>query len=143
MQRKREIVSVSTAPCRFQMMLIVAFAVLSLALAVVGVYGVASYSVARQTQEIGLHMALGAQQRDILISVLAHGLRPVTVGLVPGLAVAAVAAASIRTLSGIEPLGPVSLVGVPLILLLAPKLACYLPARRASCVDPVIVLRSE
>jgi putative ABC transport system permease protein len=144
MQTMREIVSASTAPRRFQMMLIVVFAALSLALAVVGVYGVASYSVSRQTQEIGLRMALGAQQSDILRSVLAQGLGPVAVGLVLGLAAAAVAAASIRTLLfGVKPLDPISLGGVSFILLLAATLACYLPARRASCVDPVIALRSE
>jgi putative ABC transport system permease protein len=144
MQTMREIVSSSTAQRRFQMTLIVTFAVLSLALAAVGINGVISYSVARQTQEIGLRMALGARQRDVLISVLAHGLRPVVVGLVLGLAAAAVAAASIRTLLfGVVPLDPVSLGGVSLLLFLAASLACYLPARRASCVDPVIALRSE
>jgi predicted permease len=144
MQTMREIVSASTAPRRFQMMLMVAFAVLSLALAAVGIYGVTSYSVSRQAREIGLRMALGAQQSEVLISVLARGLRPVAVGLVLGLAAAAVAAASIRTLLfGVEPLDPVSLSGVSFILLLAATLACYLPARRASSVDPVIALRSE
>ncbi|MGD0201817.1 MAG: ABC transporter permease [Bryobacteraceae bacterium] len=144
MQTMREIVSASTAPRRFQMMLIVAFAVLSLALAVVGIYGVTSYSVARQTQEIGLRMALGAQQSDVLGSVLAQGLTPVAVGLVLGLAAAAIGAASIRALLfGIEPLDPVSLGGVSLVLLLAATLACYLPARRASSIAPVIALRFE
>jgi ABC-type antimicrobial peptide transport system permease subunit len=75
---------------------------------------------------------------------LAQGLGPVAVGLVLGLAAAAVAAASIRTLLfGVKPLDPISLGGVSFILLLAATLACYLPARRASCVDPVIALRSE
>ena len=144
MQTMREIVAASTAPRRFQMMLLVAFAVLSLALAVVGIYGVTSYSVARQTQEIGLRMALGAQQSDVLASVLAQGLRPVAVGLVLGLAAAAMGAASIRALLfGIQPLDPVSLGGVSLVLLLAATLACYLPARRASSIAPVIALRFE
>ena len=144
MQTMREIVSASTTPRRFQMMLIVAFAVLSLALAVVGIYGVASYSVARRTQEIGLRMALGAQQGDVIRSVLAQGLRPVVVGLVLGLGAAGIAATSIRSLLfGIEPLDPAALGGVSGVLLLAATLACYLPARRASCVDPVIALRFE
>ena len=126
------------------MVLIAVFATLSLALAVIGVYGVASYAVARQTREIGLRMALGARQRDVLGSVLWQGLRPVAVGLVAGLATARVASVSIRAvLFGVEPLDPISLGGVSLILLLAATLACYLPARRASCVDPVIALRSE
>ncbi len=144
MQTMREIVSASTAPRRFQMMLIVLFAALSLALAVVGIYGVTSYSVARQTQEIGLRMALGAQQADVLRSVLAQGLFPVLVGLVLGLVAAGIAAVSIRSLLfGIEPLDPAALGGVAGILLLAATLACYLPARRAACVDPVIALRFE
>jgi predicted permease len=144
MQTMREIVSASTAPRRFQLMLIIVFAGLALALAVVGVYGVASYSVARQTQEIGLRIALGAQQGDVLISVLAHGLRPVVLGLVLGSAAAALAAASLRALLfGVEPLDPISLGGVSLILLFAATPACYLPARRAACVDPVIALRTE
>jgi predicted permease len=144
MQTMREIVSASTAQRRFQMMLIVTFAVLSLALAAVGIYGVTTYAVSRQTQEIGLRMALGARQSSVLISVLAHGLRPAAGGLVLGSAAALAAAASIRALLfGIEPLDPLTLGGVSLMLLLAATLACYLPARRASCVDPVVALRCE
>ena len=144
MQTMREIVSASTAPRRFQMMLILMFAALSLALAVVGIYGVTSYLVSRQAQEIGLRMALGAQQSQVLLSVMAQGLRPVAVGLVLGLATAAVAASAIRALLfGIEPLDPVSLGGVSLVLLLAAAFACWLPARRATNVDPVVALRCE
>jgi putative ABC transport system permease protein len=144
MQTMREIVSASTAPRRFQMTLIGLFAALSLALAVVGIYGVTSYSVARRTQEIGLRMALGAQQADVLKSVLMEGLRPVLVGLALGLGAAGMAAASIRSmLFGIGPLDPVALGAVCCILLAAAALACYVPARRASGVDPVSALRSE
>jgi predicted permease len=140
----REIVSASTAQRRFQMMLMLAFAALSLALAVVGIYGVASYTVSRQTLEIGLRMALGAQQRNVLVSVLVQGLQPVVLGLALGLAAAAATARSIRALLfDVEPFDPLSLGAVAFILLLAAALACYLPARRAATVDPVIALRSE
>lgn len=84
MQTMREIISASTAQRRFQMTLILVFAALSLALAVIGIYGVTSYSVSRQTQEIGLRMALGAQQSNVLFSVLTDGLRPVALGLLLG-----------------------------------------------------------
>ena len=144
MQTMREIVSASTAQRRFQMTLVLVFAGLSLALAVIGIYGVTSYSVSRQTHEIGLRMALGAQQGNVLISVLRDGLRPVALGLLLGLAGATVAAASIRALLfGIEPLDPVSLGGVSLVLVLAAMLACYLPARRAAKLDPMVALRYE
>jgi predicted permease len=144
MQTMREIVSASTAQRRFQMMLILMFAALSLALAVVGIYGVTSYSVSRRTQEIGLRMALGAQRGDVLVSVLAHGLRPVASGLLFGLVAAAFAAASIRALLfDVRPLDPISLGGVSLAVLLAATLACYFPARRAAKVDPMVALRCE
>ena len=143
-QTMREMLSASTAPRRFQMMLLVTFAALSLALAAVGIYGVVSYSVARRTREIGLRMALGARQRVVLVSVLTGGVRAVVIGLALGLAAATAAATSIRALLfGVEPLDPASLAGVALVLLLTAALACYLPARRAARVDPVIALQSE
>jgi putative ABC transport system permease protein len=144
MQTMREIVSDSTAQRRFQMMLVLLFAGLSLALAVLGIYGVTSYSVSRRTREIGLHMALGARRGQVLLSVLAHGLRPVVMGLLLGLAAAALGASSIRTLLfGIEPLDPLSLAAVSALLLLTAVLACYVPARRAARIEPMAVLRCE
>ena len=144
MHTMREIVSESTAPRRFQMMLVLLFAGLSLALAVLGIYGVTSYSVSRRAREIGLRMALGAQRGEVLFSVLAHGLRPVVIGLLLGLAAAAVGAFSIRALLfGIEPLDPLSLAAVSLLLLSTAVLACYVPARRAASIEPMAVLRCE
>jgi len=144
MKTMRAIVSDSVAPRRFQMVLVVLFAALSLALALVGIYGVASYAVARQTQEIGLRMALGAQKGDVMRSVLAQGLRPVVAGLAVGLIGARLAAVLVRSLLfGVDPLDPVALVGVTCVLLIAAALACYLPARRAARLDPVIALRCE
>ena len=144
MRTMREIVSASVAERRFQTVLVALFAALSLILALVGIYGVTSYSVARQTQEIGLRMALGAQGGNVLRSVLVQGLQPVLVGLVCGLIAARLGAVTVRSfLFGIGPLDPVALGGVAGILLFAAALACYLPARRASRLDPVIALRCE
>jgi putative ABC transport system permease protein len=89
-----EIVSASVAERRFQVMLIALFGILALALAVVGIYGVTSYAAARQTQEIGLRMALGAQRSEILRSLLTRGLQPVLAGLAIGLVGARIAAVS-------------------------------------------------
>jgi predicted permease len=140
----REIVSASTAPRRFQMTLILAFAVLSLVLTAVGIYGVTSYAVSRQTREIGLRMALGAQPRDVLGAVLSQGLKPALFGAALGLTAAALAAQSMRALLfGIEPLDPLSLAAVAFVLLAAALLACYLPGRRAARIAPVIALRYE
>jgi predicted permease len=140
----RKIVSESTAQRRFQMMLVLLFAGLSLALAVLGIYGVTSYSVSRRAREIGLRMALGARRVEVLLSVLAHGLRPVVIGLLLGLAAAALGASSIRALLfGIEPLDPLSLATVSLLLLATAVLACYVPARRAASIEPMAVLRCE
>jgi ABC-type antimicrobial peptide transport system permease subunit len=128
----------------FELVLVMLFAMLAVVPAAVGIYGVTSYSVARQTQEIGLRMALGAQSSEVLRSVLLQGLRPVLAGLVIGLVAARLGAMAIRGfLFGVGPLDPVALGGVAMILLLAGVLACYLPARRASQLDPVIALRLE
>jgi putative ABC transport system permease protein len=144
MKTMSEIVSASVSQRRFQMVLVVLFAALSLALALVGIYGVTSYSVARRTQEIGLRMALGAQARDVMRSVLFQGLQPVLAGLVIGLAGARLAGKLVRSfLFGIGPLDPVALGGVVVVLLVAGGVACYLPARRAARMDPTLALRCE
>jgi predicted lysophospholipase L1 biosynthesis ABC-type transport system permease subunit len=109
-KRLDEIVSASVATRRFQAPLIVLFAALSLALAVVGVSGVMTYAVARQTHEIGVRVALGAQRSTVLRTVLLQGLRPVVAGLAVGSLAAAVAARSLQSfLFGIEPLDPIAL----------------------------------
>jgi putative ABC transport system permease protein len=144
MRTMRAIVSASTAERRFQMVLLVVFATLSLVLAAVGIYGVTSYTVSGRTHEIGVRMALGARGRDVLLSVLEQGLRPVAAGLAVGLAGAAAAATLVRSLLfGVQPLDPLSLGGVCLVLLVVATVACYVPARRAASVDPAVTLRSE
>jgi len=144
MRTMREVVAASMAARRFQMVLVGLLSLLALALAVVGVYGVTSYTVACRTREIGVRVALGAQRGDVLRSVLREGLRPVLVGLVLGVAGGQIAAQSIRAaLFGIGPLDPAALGGVAVVLLLTASLACYLPARRAASLEPLTALRAE
>src|SRR5262249_6389551 len=127
-----------------QMMLTSLFAFVALLLGAVGVYGVVSYSVACRTRDIGLRIALGAMRSDILRWVFSNGMRPVLIGLLTGLGGAiAIARALCSLLYGIPPPDPVSLGGVAVVLLLTSGLACYLPARRASQVDPMIALRHD
>ncbi len=144
MRTMRDIVSASVAPRRFQMVMVLLFATLALGLALVGVYGVTSYAVGRQTREIGVRIALGAQRPVLLRSVLAEGLRPVAVGLFLGLPAAVAAATVMRSLLfGIGPLDPVALCVTTAALLVTAAIACYVPARRAARVDAVVALRAE
>jgi putative ABC transport system permease protein len=140
----REIVSEAVAQRRFQMLLIALFAFVALFLGAVGVYAVVAYSVACRTREIGLRIALGAMNSDVMRWVFSNGMRPVLIGLAAGLAAAvAIARALQNQLFGITAADPVSLGSVALVLLLTSGLACYLPARRAIRLDPMIALRHE
>jgi putative ABC transport system permease protein len=144
MQTMQEIISASVAQRRFQLILTSLFALAALALGVVGVYGVVSYSVACRTREIGLRIALGAMRSDVLRWVLADGMRPVLIGLVIGLSGAVFIGRALRGfLFGITFTDPWSLGVVGLILLAASGLACYLPARRAAGMDPMVALRQD
>jgi predicted permease len=120
------------------------FGLLALALAWVGVYGVMSYAVARRTQEIGVRMALGARRRDILRMMLGDGLVLIAAGSSIGL-ILAVAAARLLTgfLYGVSATDPVTFVVVLALLAGAALIACYMPARRATRVDPLVTLRQE
>ena len=143
MRTMREIVSSTVAERQFQMMLTSVFAVLALLLGAVGLYGVVSYSVACSTRDIGLRMALGALRTDVIRWVFSHGMRPVLVGLVAGLAGAVAVARALRSLLfEVAPTDPLALGLVSVVLLLTSGLACYLPARKAARVDPVVALRS-
>ena len=140
----REIVSATVEQRRFQMTLTSLFALLALLLGAVGVYGVVSYVVVCRTRDIGLRIALGALKADVMRWVFAHGMRPVMIGLGAGLVgVVAIARILRNLLFEIAPTDPLSLGTVLLVLLLTSGFACYLPARRAAAMDPMIALRHE
>jgi putative ABC transport system permease protein len=133
-----------TSPRRFNAALFSIFAVLALVLAATGVYGVIAYSVARRTHEVGIRMALGAQQRDVLGLFIGHGMRLVLLGLAIGLAGAyALTRLMSSLLFGVSARDPLTFVLVALALSTVGLLACYLPARRATRVDPLVALRYE
>ena len=118
------------------------FALTSLVLAALGIYGVISYLVNERTHEIGIRLALGAARRNILEMILRQGLRLALTGAAIGLIVALLVSRLIATLLyGVRPTDPLTFAGVAVLFLLVALLACYLPARRATKVDPMIALR--
>jgi predicted permease len=120
------------------------FALLALILACIGIYGLLAYNVSRRTREIGIRMALGAQARRVVASVITRGSRLVLIGVVAGLPVVWMGSRWIESLLfGVRPLDPATIAGAILVLLAAAQLAAYLPARRASHVDPLEALRHE
>ena len=140
----RERLARTAAPQRERALLVGAFAVLALTLAGAGVFGVLSYLVSRRTFEFGLRMALGAERRDLLRLVLRRGLAPAGAGVGIGLIAAAFLARFTESwLFGIGATDPGAVVTTVAVLLLVGALACYLPARRASRLDPVSALRIE
>ncbi len=129
---------------QFMMRLLASFAVLAVVLATIGVYGVMSYAVARRTQEMGVRMALGARAAQVVGLVLAQGLKTVGLAIVIGLGGAWFATRLLETqLFGVARTDPMTFALVPLTLGVIALAACYLPARRASRVDPVVALRSD
>ena len=129
---------------RFQMLLLSLFATLALVLACVGLYGVISYAVAQRTHEIGVRMALGAQQRDVLRLVIRQGMILTFAGLLLGIAGGlAVTRVMSDLLFGVTATDAVTFISVGSLLLVVAFLACYVPARRATKVDPLIALRYE
>jgi predicted permease len=134
----------SLLPARIAAYTLGGFGLLALALAAIGVYGVVSYSVAQRTHEIGVRVALGARARDVLRLVLGEGLSVVGLGLALGLALAFAAARLFAGfLYGVDAADPVTFVGVPTLLGAIALAAGYLPARRATKVDPMVALRHE
>jgi ABC-type antimicrobial peptide transport system permease subunit len=126
------------------MILLGAFAVLSLILASVGIYGVISYLVGQRTHEIGIRMALGAKRKDVLQLILGQGGRMAGIGIGLG-CVAALAATRLLSsmLFGVKPTDPATFITVAALLVTIALLACYIPARRATQVDPMVALRYE
>jgi putative ABC transport system permease protein len=139
-----EIVSESVGVRRFQMGLASLFAIFALLLAALGIYGVVGYSVARRRQELGIRMALGAQGSDLRNLVLLQGMSPVVVGWAAGVIAALAAGGLIRgLLFGVSAQDPLTIAGVTFVVLVTVALACYIPARRAMKVDPMVALRYE
>jgi putative ABC transport system permease protein len=138
------VISSALSRPRFNLLLLSSFAVVALALAAVGIYGVLAYLVTQRTREIGIRMALGARTADVLRLVLREGMAPVVIGGIVGMLAALAATRAIRTmLFGVTPLDAVSFAAAPAILAAVALLACYVPARRATRVDPLVALRDE
>jgi putative ABC transport system permease protein len=139
-----KILSDSLSRQNFNMLLLSVFAGSALLLAAIGIYGLMSYSVQQQTQEIGVRMALGADQSAVLFLTLRQGLTPALIGVATGLAAAFGLTRLMKSLLyGVDPTDPVSFFGVAALLLLVAIVAVLIPARRAMSIDPVIALRSE
>jgi predicted permease len=140
----RELVSGSVQQERFRTALLSGFAGAALLLAAIGIYGVLAYLVTQRTREIGIRMALGAQQKQLLAMVFRQGMRPVAYGVAIGIAGALACARLIRTLLfGVDATNPATYAAAAAILAAVAMCACYFPARRATRVDPMVALREE
>jgi putative ABC transport system permease protein len=139
-----EILADSIARQRFSMLLLAIFASVALVLAAVGIYGVMSYSVAQRTHEIGIRMALGAQTGAVLKLAVAYGMKLVVIGIIVGL-VAAFALTRVMStlLFGVTATDPATFTLIPLLFVLVAAIASYIPARRATKVNPIVALRYE
>jgi putative ABC transport system permease protein len=144
MQTMDEVVANSLNQPRFTALLLAIFSGVALTLAVVGIYGVLFYTVSQRTHEIGIRIALGAQKSDVLKMVLGHGMALTLLGMGIGLALALAASRFLqKLLFEVQPTDPLTYAGVAALLAAVALLACYIPARRATKVDPMIALRYE
>jgi len=143
-QTMNEVIAASLAQQRFMMILLDSFAVTALLLASLGLYGVISYLVGQRTHELGIRLALGAQRSDVLRLVLSHGMKMALAGTALGL-VAALGLTRLlsKMLYGVSATDPITFAVITMILIGVALLACFLPARRATKVDPLVALRYE
>jgi predicted permease len=143
-QTMPEVISDSTATRRFSAILLGSFALVALLLSGVGIYGVISYLIGQRTHEIGVRVALGAQQSKVLCQVLGEGLKLAITGVVIGLAAAfGLTRLMSSLLYGVSPTDPLTFTAVAALLITVALAACYIPARRAAAVDPMVALRHE
>jgi putative ABC transport system permease protein len=139
-----EIIARSVADRRFSLELLGVFAAVALLLAAIGIYGVMAYSFSQRAHEVGIRIALGAQRLDILRMALGEGMRMVVVGLAAGLVGAGIMTRFFRSmLFDVGPADPTTFLSVSAILAGVALFACYIPAQRATRVEPLVALREE
>jgi ABC-type antimicrobial peptide transport system permease subunit len=143
-QTLNEVVSNSFAARKLSMILLGIFAALALLLACVGIYGVISYLVGQRTHEIGVRVALGAQSNDVMRLIIGHGAKMAVIGVAIGTATAlALTRLMSNQLFGVSAHDPLTFTAVACLLILVSVAACYVPARRAMRVDPIVALRHD
>jgi putative ABC transport system permease protein len=144
MKPMQQVVGESVAEPRYRTMLLGLFAAAALLLSAIGLYGVISYAVTQRTHEIGLRMALGAQARDVLRLVVGQGIKLAIIGVLIGLGGALALTRLMKgLLFSVSSTDPMTFIAIPVLLVVVALLACWIPARRATKVDPMEALRHE